>query len=41
VVLRKTSPKDTAKTYTFCKGVGKVKEVGSGQTETLVSFSLQ
>ena len=40
VVLRKTSPKDTAKTYTFCKGVGKVKEVGAGQTETLVSFLL-
>jgi hypothetical protein len=40
VVLRKTSPKETAKTYTFCKGVGKVKEVGAGQTETLVRFSL-
>jgi hypothetical protein len=41
VVLRKTSPKDTAKTYTFCKGVGKVKEEGAGQSEILVNFSLK
>jgi hypothetical protein len=41
VVLRKTSMQDVAKTYTFCKGVGKVKEEGAGQTENLVKFTLK
>ncbi len=42
VVIKKTSQTDSAKTYTFCKGVGKVKEEGTvgGQTETLIKHTL-
>jgi hypothetical protein len=38
VVLEKRSITDVVKTYTFCRGVGKVKEVGGGQTEELASM---
>jgi hypothetical protein len=37
VVLEKRSITDTVKIYTFCRGVGKVKEVSAGQTEELVA----
>jgi hypothetical protein len=41
VVLQKSTAAVAAvtKTYTFCRGVGKVKEEGVNQTETLVSFT--
>jgi hypothetical protein len=40
VVLKKTSLADAMKTYTFCKGVGKVKEDGPGQVEILTKYQL-
>jgi hypothetical protein len=36
VVTKKTFLTQMVKTYTFCKGVGKVRETGLGQTEELV-----
>jgi hypothetical protein len=43
VIVKKTSMANATKTYTYCRGVGKVKEEGasaSSQTETLVRFTL-
>ena len=37
VVLEKRSITDAVKIYTFCRGVGKVKEVSAGQTEELIA----
>jgi hypothetical protein len=41
LVLLKTAPTTAAKTYTFCRGVGKVKEEGANQTETLLSYTVR
>jgi hypothetical protein len=41
VALKKTAASGMTKTYTFCPGVGKVIEEGSGQTEKLIKHSLQ
>jgi hypothetical protein len=38
VVQKRTSAAQNTKEYTFCKGVGKVKEVGLGQTEELATM---
>ncbi len=38
VILEKRSQSAAVKTYTFCRGVGKVKEVGEGQTEELATL---
>ena len=38
VLQKKTSSTLMLKTYTFCRGVGKVKEVGLGQTEELATM---
>ena len=41
VVLKKTSAQDVPKTYTFCRGVGKVREEGSlGQVEQLTKYTI-
>ena len=37
VVLQKRSVTDAIKNYTFCRGVGKVKEVSTGQSEELAT----
>jgi hypothetical protein len=42
-VIKKTSMAQAMKTYTYCKGVGKVKEEGASmtsQTETLTAFTV-
>jgi hypothetical protein len=43
LVLQKTTPPPSpaTKTYTFCRGVGKVKEEGANQTETLLSYTVK
>lgn len=41
VKLQKTSQTDVAKSYTFCRGVGKVREEGAGQTEVLATRALK
>lgn len=41
IVLQKTALSEAAKSYTFCRGVGKVKEEGANQTETLVSYTVK
>jgi hypothetical protein len=38
VLSKRTVMSGAVKTYTFCKGVGKVKEVGMGQTEELAAM---
>jgi hypothetical protein len=40
LILQKTAMTDMAKKYTFCKGVGKVREEASGQLEALSKFDL-
>ena len=41
VVVLKTAPTGGAKTYTFCRGVGKVKEEGGVQLEVLSKYTLK
>ena len=38
VVQKRTSVAQNTKTYTYCRGVGKVKEVGLGQMEQLATM---
>jgi hypothetical protein len=38
VILEKRALSSAVKSYTFCRGVGKVKEVGEGQTEELATL---
>ena len=38
LVLQKTSASDLPKRYTFCRGVGKVREEGTGQVEVLSKY---
>jgi hypothetical protein len=38
VVQKRTSVAQNTKTYTFCRGVGKVKEIGLGQEEHLATM---
>jgi hypothetical protein len=40
-VIKKTPPTLMTKTYTFCRGVGKVIEEGVGQSERLTSYTLK
>ena len=41
LVIQKTSSTERAKVYSFCKGVGKVKEEGTGQVEILSKYTVK